>query len=242
MQPTAPVRRHVRRARRVVVLAAVLVVMAAVAVNATLLDRIDRIDGAFDGLGERPASAPGETILMLGTRSDDAADIAWLTGVQSVEAVMLVEIDPDGTAVQVLTLPVLAELAASFASDSASETVVAVESWSGRRVDHLLALEWRTFGELAADNQLSIPYRSGSPPRVQHTYLQRVLQGTLHTELRRRPVDLYRMLHTTASGAAIDREWSVLELDHLFITLRGLRSRQITFAMARPDDGHQYWR
>lgn len=234
MQPTASLRRHVRRACRVVTLVALLVVLAAVAVNASLLGRVDRIHGAFDGLGHRPAGAPGETILMLGTRPDDAADIAWLTGVQSVEAVMLVEIDPDGSAVDVLTLPVLAEVAASFTSGSASTTVAAVESWSGRRVDHLLALDWRTFAALAAENQLSIDYQRGSPPWVQHTYLQHVLEGTLETELRRRPVDLYRTLHTTASGSAIDREWSVLELDHLFITLRGLRSHQIEFSMARP--------
>ncbi len=234
MQPTASVRRHVRRACRLMALVALLVVLAAVAVNASLLGRVDRIDGAFDGLGHRPASAPGETILMLGTRPDDAADIVWLTGVQSVEAVMLVEIDPDGSAVRVLTLPDLAAVAASFTSRSASETVAAVESWSGRRVDHLLSLDWRTFADLAAGNRLSIPYQNGSPPWVQHAYLQHVLEGTLETELRRRPVDLYRTLHTTASGAAIDREWSVLELDHLLITLRGLRSHQIEFSMARP--------
>ena len=234
MQPTASLRRHVRRACRVVALVVLLLVLAAAAVNVSLLDRVDRIHGAFDGLGHRPASAPGETILMLGTRPDDAADVGWLTGAQSVEAVMLVEIDPDGSAVRVLTVPVLAEVAASFASGSASETVAAVESWSGRRVDHLLALDWRTFAKLAADNQLSISYRSGSPPWVQHTYLRRVLQGTLETELRRRPVDLYRTLRTTASGSAIDREWSVLELDRLFITLRGLRSHQIEFSVARP--------
>ena len=234
MQPTAPVRRHVRRVSRSVALVGLLVALVVLAVNLSLLGRIDRIDGAFDGLGSRPADAPGTTILLVGTRPEDGADVAWLSGAQSVEAVMLVEIHPDGSAVHVLTLPALVEVAASFASGAANETVAAVESWSGRRVDHLLALDWRTFGVLADDNRLPVSYRHGSPPRVQHAYRRHVLVGTLHTELRTRPVDLYRALHTAASGAAIDQEWSVLELDRLLVSLRDLRSDRIDFAMARP--------
>ena len=47
-----------------------LVGLVGLGINVALAGRLDRIEGAFDGLAGRPASAPGQTILMVGTRPD----------------------------------------------------------------------------------------------------------------------------------------------------------------------------
>ena len=91
----------------------------------------------------------------------------------------------------------------------ASASVAAVESTVGRRVDHVMAIDWQTFAALAADNDVDAAYRYGSAPVAQHDYLRLVLEGTLHAELRKQPLALYRALRTTASGVAIDDTWSV---------------------------------
>ncbi|HSF37934.1 MAG TPA: hypothetical protein VLA70_17540, partial [Nocardioides sp.] len=102
----------------------------------------------------------------------------------------------------------------------------------GRRVDHVMTIDWQTFAELAADNDVDASYRYGSTPVAQHDYLRLVLEGTLHAELRKQPLALYRALRTTASGVAIDDTWSVAELDLLVVHLRDLRSADINFAAA----------
>ena len=115
-----------------------------------------------------------------------------------------------------------------------SATVAAVEDWSGRRVDHLVAIDWRTFVRLAGDNGVDPAYAYGSGPAVQHDFLRRVLEGTLHAELRKQPLNLFRALLTTADGTAVDDGWSVIELDGMVLSLRNLRSHEIAFSMARP--------
>ena len=228
--PTDGRRRVLRRLLVAVTLLGVLAVAAAACVNLTLAGRLDRIEGAFAGLGERRADAPGETILMVGTRPGGTEDVAWLEGEQSVESVMLVEIDATGRSVLVETLPVAAADLIAVGSAPPSRTVALVESLAGRRVDHLIAVGWETFAELATDNRVDAAYRYGSPAAAQHDYLRLVMKGTLRAELRRQPLDLYRALRTTADGTAVDDEWSVLELDRLLVRLRNLRSRDITFS------------
>jgi len=207
--------------------------VALVGINLHLVGRLDRIEGAFDGLRDRPAAAPGETILLVGTRPGGRADVGWLAGVQSVESVMLVEVDVEGTSGEVGSMPLLDGVAASAASGRPSEAVAATEAWSGRRVDHVIALDWRAFAQLAADNEIAATYRYGSGAPAQHDYLREVLEGTLHAELRKQPLDLYRALRTVAGGAAVDAEWSLLELDRFVVHLRDLRSADISFATAR---------
>ena len=231
---TIVTRRRIRRAGGVVLAFGLLVVLALVATNLSLARHLGRVDGAFDGLGERPRAAPGETILLVGTRPDDARDVPWLRGEQSVEALMLVEIAAHGRKVRVETLPPDPTLESAVVASSPSSSVTAVEEWSGRRVDHLMALDWGTFAELAAANGLDRTYRYGSSAAVQHDYVRDVLRETLHVELRREPLALYRQLRTTASGLTIDDEWTIAELDWLLISLRNLRSGDIDFSTARP--------
>lgn len=200
-----------------------------------LAGRLERIEGAFAGLAGRPASTPGLTILMVGTRPGGAGpDVPWLSEAQSVETVMLVVVARDGMSARVETLPRSSGASSAVASSPASAGVAAVESWSGRRVDHLIVLDWTTFVRLAADNGVDPAYAYGSGPAVQHEFLRRVMEGTLHAELRRQPFDLFRALATTADGTAVDDGWSVIELDRTLLSLRNLRSHEIAYAMARP--------
>jgi len=226
-------RRRVREVLGTLMVLSLIPLVALVGVNLYLVNRLDRIDGAFDGLRDRPAAAPGETILLVGTRPGGGADVGWLDGVQSIESVMLVEVDPDGVRAAVRSLPLLDGVAASARTGRPARAVEATESWSGRRVDHVLALDWRTFAQLAADNGVSVTYGYGSGATAQHDYLREVLEGTLHAELRKQPLDLYRALSTVAGGAAVDDEWSLLELDRFVVHLRDLRSADISFSTAR---------
>lgn len=232
--PEGPTPRRVRRLLRVGGLAGLVFALVAVGINVTLSSRLDRINGAFDGLSSRPAAAPGETILMVGTQPGGAPDVAWLPGEQSIESMMLVEIGVDRKEVQVESLPLVGDLGSAVASSPPSTSVSTVEAGWGRRVDHLMAIDWRTFAQLAADNGVETAYAYGSSTSVQHEYLRAVSEATLHAELRKQPQNLLRVLSTTASGTAIDDEWSVLELDLLLLSLRNLRSQRINYSMATP--------
>ncbi|MCY7401622.1 MAG: hypothetical protein LH477_11845 [Nocardioides sp.] len=216
-----------------VALLALLGGVVVLALSLRLTTRLDRIPGAFDGLTDRPAPAPGETILMIGTRPGGGADVPWLGDEQSLESAMLLEIGVDRMRVRVESLP-LGGVGAAAASSPPSTSVAVVEEWSGRRVDHLMVVDWQLFAELASDNGVDPTYGYGSSASVQHAYLRRVMEGTLHAELRKQPLNLYRALSTTASGTAIDDDWSVLELDRLLVSLRNLRSQHLEFSMALP--------
>jgi hypothetical protein len=235
MEPRPTTRRtRLRRLTTVVVLLGVLAVAAAACVNLSITSRMGRIDGAFEGLADRPPEAAGETILMVGTRPGGPHDVPWLPGEQSVESVMLVELYADGRSALVESVPESVPVADRdrTAGKRPSAVVGAIESSTGRRVDHLMTVDWQTFAQLAADNDVDATYRYGSDPVAQHDYLRLVLEGTLHAELRKQPRNLYRALRTTASGIAIDDTWSVLELDLLVLRLRDLRSAEIRFATA----------
>jgi hypothetical protein len=232
MARAGPSRGRRPRSRRLLALAALLVVLGvatAVVLNLSLTHGMGRIDGAFDGLDERPPPVPGETILMVGTRPGGGEDVSWLPGEQSVEAVMLVEVPPDGRSAHVASVPMPYDDRVGLGDRPASAAVAAVESTVGRRIDHVMAIDWQTFADLAADNDVDAAYRYGSVPAAQHDYLRLVLEGTLHAELRKQPLALYRALRTTASGVAVDDTWSVAELDLLVLHLRDLRSADISF-------------
>lgn len=233
---------RVRRSRWITVsVSLVLIGLLLVAVlNVHLVGKAERIPGAFDGLASRPPEAPGLTVLMVGTIPGGAehdasrADVPWVPGSQSLESVVLVEIAEDRRHVEVLALPVGAAMRAAVAEPAASTIVAAVEAWSGRRVDQLLALDWTALESLARERGSSATYEVGSGLPDQLAFLRTVVTDSLEAELRREPLALYRALSTTASGAAIDEAWSLLDLDRLVISLRNLRTAQITYGRAVP--------
>lgn len=227
--------RRVRRPLRVVLALGLAVGLVGLGLNMALASRLDRIEGAFAGLTGRPPSTDGQTILMVGTRpGGSGSDVPWLDGEQSVEAVMLIEVPPDGMSAEVQSLPASSGIRPVVATSSPSASVAAVEGWSGRRVDHVIAIDWETFVRLARDNGVDPSYAYGSGPAVQHDFLRRMMEGTLHAELRKQPLNLLRALRTTAAGSAVDDGWSVVELDVMVLSLRNLRSQEIAFTMARP--------
>lgn len=230
-----PCRRAVLRVLGLGLALSLLVGLVGLAMTVALARRLDRIEGAFDGMSGRPAPTPGQTLLMVGTRPGGSGpDVPWLAGEQSVEAVMLIEIPADGMSARVESLPQSSGISLVVASSPPSAGVAAVEDWSAQRVDHLIAIDWGTFVQLAGDNEVNPAYDYGSGPAIQHDFLRRVLEGTLHAELRRQPLELYRALSTVASGAAVDDQWSPFDLGRLLLHLRNLRTQGIGFAMARP--------
>ncbi|PKH37449.1 hypothetical protein SAMN05192575_101429 [Nocardioides alpinus] len=227
--------RVVRRLLRVVLALGLAVAMVGLGLNVAMASRLDRIEGAFAGLTDRPPPADGKTVLVVGTRTGGAGpDVPWLSGEQSVEAVMLIEVPPDGLSAEVESLPASSGIRPVVATSSPSTGVGLVEEWSGRRVDHVIAIDWDTFVRLADDNGVDPAYAYGSGPAAQHDFLGRVLEGTLHAELRKQPLNLLQALRTTAAGTAVDDGWSVVELDLMVLSLRNLRSSEITFSMAQP--------
>lgn len=228
--------RVLRRVAATALVACVALGLAGIVADVALVGRLDRIEGAFDGLGDRPPDAPGRTFLMVGTRpgTDGGPDVPWLPGEQSVESVALVDVAADGLSARVATMPDRSGVAPEAASPAPRDTVRAVEDWSGRRVDHVIAIDWDTFTRLAEHDGVETSYAWGSGPRAQQQFLQEVMDRVLHQELRKRPLDLLRVLGTTADGTAVDAGWSVLELDRLVLSLRNLRSHAITYETAQP--------
>lgn len=170
--------RSVRNIRRALVgLAACVVALALVVIGGAAylhrqLDEVDRIDGVFEGLGQRPArpaSGPGPravNVLLLGTdrRSEVATTgsaaraAAWVPGAQRSDAMMLVHIDADRDDVTVVSLPRDswvevpghggAKINASFSYGGPSLAVRTVEQLTGVRIDHLAVVDWDGFREL----------------------------------------------------------------------------------------------
>ena len=226
-----------RMMRRLVLGGVVVVVAVAGALELSIVTRIHRIDGAFDALDERPSPADGVTVLVIGTRpvaahgADPSRDVTWLTGEQVAESVMLVEIADSRRRVEIVSVPVSDGLAAAV-EQAPSASVGWVEDDLGRRVDHLMTVDWRTLMELGSQNGTRATYRFGSSIQDQQTFVDAVLEDTLHAELRREPWNLYRVLRASSSGTALDDTWSLLDLHALLFSLRDLRSAAITFSTA----------
>ncbi|WP_210438715.1 hypothetical protein [Nocardioides xinjiangensis] len=220
----------------------VVLVAVVAALEVSVVGRLDRIEGAFADLGARPPAAAGETVLMVGTRplqanpaSADAAggDVSWLPGEQAVESVMLVEIADDRRRVEVVSLPLEEELVDAVGA-AARTSVAAVETGTDRRVDHVMAVDWQMLRELGYLSRTPLHYRYGSSPGEQQDFLQPVLRNTLHAEMRREPWNVYQVLRAASGGTALDDTWSLLELHALLLSLRDLRSADITFSTADP--------
>ncbi|GAB6985653.1 LCP family protein [Nocardioides pyridinolyticus] len=136
------------------------------------LGEIDRLEGVFDALGdrpERPSSGPGAealNVLLLGTdrRSDvattgDAAEAAaWVPGAQRSDLMMLLHIDADRDEVTVISLPRdswvdvpgygMSKINAAYSYGGPALAVRTVEQLTDVHVDHLAVVDWTGFREL----------------------------------------------------------------------------------------------
>ena len=231
--PTTP---RSRAARRLLVLVACLVLVPLVVVAAfdwRLSSALTRIDGAFDGLADRPpAAADGSvTMMMLATGEGTASSpvLAWMPGEPTVVSAMFVTISGDRRQVDVDWLPLRGRVLTGVADAAPSGSVAAAESWTGRRVDHLAIVDWSAFSALGRDNETRLVLPAGASRGAQQAFLREVLDDTLHAEMRKEPWTLYRALHTVAQGMAVEDGWSAFDMTRLMFSLRDLRSAQIVF-------------
>jgi LCP family protein required for cell wall assembly len=174
---TVPRRRHpVRNAFIGLLVCAatlsVLVVGGIFYLQYRLTSHIDRIDGVFEGLGERPPvathgqAADAVNLLVMGTdrRSDtgttgtDARAPEWVPGAQRTDTLMLVHIDGDRRGAYVISLPRdswvavpghgMDKINAAFSYAGPSLAVETVEDLTGVRIDHLAVVDWEGFRQL----------------------------------------------------------------------------------------------
>jgi LCP family protein required for cell wall assembly len=162
-----------RRRRRIT---AVLVFLGIVAIAATgtayylgrqLVAPIDRIEGVFTDLPDRPPKpARGEpgyeavNILILGTdrrselptTGDRAEAAAWVPGAQRSDAMLLLHIDADREGATVVSMPRdswvevpgygYEKINAAYSYGGASLAVATVERLTHVRIDHLAVIDW----------------------------------------------------------------------------------------------------
>lgn len=216
---------------------AVLVLAAGFALNVRLTHGLTRVDGAFDPLDDRPAAAPGTTLLLIGivpAGATSASGVQWLPTRPALESVMLVHVRQDGRHVTVDSIEIVDTVAAEMTTSDPSRAVAEAEVRSGRRIDHLVVVDWSDLQQLADDNAIGLTYHPGCSIRRQQEFMKATLVDTLHAEMRTRPWSLYAALDTVSRGMAVDSGWSMLEMDRLLFSLRDLRSAQIEFgALAR---------
>lgn len=136
-----------------------------------LSSQVDRVDGVFDGLHDRPARAAGPAgdavnILVLGTdrrsavptTGSDAATAPWLPGAQRSDAMMVVHIDADRRGASVISIPRdswvqvpghgPAKINAAFSYAGPSLAVATVEQLTNVRIDHIAIIDWAGFEQL----------------------------------------------------------------------------------------------
>lgn len=225
---------HSRTARRLLAILACLALVPLVVLAAfdwRLTSALTRIDGAFDGLGDRvPAATDGSvTMLMLATGDGTATSPAlqWMPDDPTVESVLFVTISGDRRQVNVDWLPLRGRVLAGVKDGAPSASVAAAESWTGKRVDHLAVVDWATFSALGRDNDVPLELAAGAGRGEQQAYLREVLEDTLHAEMRKEPWTLYNALHTVAEGMAVEDGWSTFDMNRLVFSMRDLRSAQI---------------
>ncbi|PUA82359.1 hypothetical protein [Nocardioides currus] len=235
-------RRGSRLARRLVALAVVLAMVplvVLVVLDLRLTTALDRIDDAFTGLGARPAPATDGSVTMLmlatGTARADSPDLTWMPDDPAVISALFVTVSGDRRQVNVDWLPLRGPILAGISDSAPSSSVGAAEEWTGTRVDHLAVIDWPTFAQLGRDNEVTDVLPPGAGRGEQQAYLREVLEDTLHAEMRKEPWTLYKALHTTAEGMAVEDGWSTFDMNRLVFSLRDMRSAQIVLgALDRP--------
>jgi LCP family protein required for cell wall assembly len=169
-EPPPPNRRTVLR-RAIIAAVVFLVVMGlgiaalVVGVQAHLSGQVNRIDGVFAGLDNRPARASGAAgqamnILVMGTdrRSEeqttgtDATAKEWVPGAQRTDTIMILHIDADREAASLISIPRdswvyipghgMNKINAAFSYAGPSLAIETIERMTGLRIDHLAVVDW----------------------------------------------------------------------------------------------------
>ncbi len=231
----------VSRARRrtLVVLGVVLVGMLAASAVAHhhLFGQLTRIEGAFTGLQQRPAPADDGSVTVLVIGADQrpatgASGPGWLPGAGAT-AVLVVHLSADRVSARVASLPLDGDIA-SAVDEGPATAVGAVEDLTGVRVDHLAVFDWSLLARLpGASRQVAGPVGDATArAAADQAYLREVTEDSLHTELRKQPRVLYHLATLTAGALAVDDDWSSFGLARFVVSLRNLRSGDISFVVA----------
>ena len=235
----------VSRARRrtLVVLGVVLVGMLAASAVAHhhLFGQLTRIEGAFTGLRQRPAPADdgSMTVLVIGADQRPATGASgpgWLPGAGAT-SVLVVHLSADRVSARVASLPLAGDIASTVEEGPAS-AVGAVEDLTGVRIDHLAVFDWSALGRLPGVGRPPVGPAGDATERAaaDQAYLREVAQDSLHAELRKQPWTVYHLAEEMAGALAIDDQWSSFGLARLVVSLRNLRSGDISFVVA---GGHE---
>ncbi len=231
----------VSRARRrtLVVLGVVLVgMLAATAVaHHHLFGQLTRIEGAFAGLTHRPAPADDGSLTVLVIGADQrpetgASGRGWLPGAGAT-AVLVVHLSPDRVSARVASLPLERDIASAVNAGPAA-AVGEIEEITGVRVDHLAVLDWSVLAQLPGASRPVVGPVGDATARAaaDQAYLREVTEDSLHTELRKQPRTLYHLATLTAGALAVDDDWSSFGLARFVVSLRNLRSGDISFVVA----------
>jgi LCP family protein required for cell wall assembly len=154
------------------VLATTSGIVSLLLVNRHLDNQVQRIDGVFDGLQNRPdkptagPAAHAMNILVMGTdrrseaqtTGDNATAQEWVPGAQRTDTIMIMHIDGDRDGASVISIPRdswvnvpgygFNKINAAFSFAGPSLAVQTVEELTGVRIDHLAVVDWEGFKAL----------------------------------------------------------------------------------------------
>jgi LCP family protein required for cell wall assembly len=175
--PAGRPRRKRRGTRIMVALLAVLLLVTGGAIitllslQSHLAGQVDRFDGAFEGLDNRPqraggAAAKSMNILVMGTdrrsaeqTTGSAATAAdWVPGAQRTDTIMILHINADRDGASLVSIPRDSwvdvpghghnKINAAFSLAGPSLAVETVENLTGVRIDHLAVIDWEGYRSL----------------------------------------------------------------------------------------------
>ena len=233
----------------VLVVAGIVLVLV---IQVVLAGRLGRIPGAFDRLTNRPAASGGKSTalnLLVAVTDSAATPPSWQDAAGGVALLMLLHVDADRRGSYLAVLPLKARvdlpgqgerpLVSALDGARPALAVGAVESLTGLRVDHLVLTTWAGLRQLGQEtDEIDVaPFADAfqeGPTREQRQmeYLRLLTDETLHTRMRKRPVEVYRVVDALVRSTAVDAEWSSGEMRGLAFSLRNLRSRNIVFLAA----------
>jgi LCP family protein required for cell wall assembly len=156
----------------VLLLATASGIVALLSVQSHLAGQVERIDGVFDGLKNRPAKPSGGpaakamNILVMGTdrRSEeattgsDATAAEWVPGAQRTDTIMVLHVDGDREGASLVSIPRdswvdvpgygMNKINAAFSLAGPSLAIETVEKLTGVRIDHLAVVDWAGYQSL----------------------------------------------------------------------------------------------
>jgi len=187
------------------------------AVQSHLAGQVQRIDGVFDGLDNRPArpsagpAALATNILVMGTQRSDTMMVLHVDGDR--DGASLISI-PRGSWVDVPGHG-FDKVNAAVSLTRPSRAVETVENLTGVRIDHLAVVDWADFrAQLGSEN---------------HAVAGQLVRQSLSTLRTPSPLAIYGVLDALTDNLSVDSGWEVGDMRSLAQDLREMRPQAIRF-------------